>query len=165
MITISEQYIQTYGHEQLERARKCYQTHKRNAHRRNIAFQFTQDEWLSFWYNDWLNRGNLSHQMVMSRYNDTGPYNPANCFIQSHRDNLVTGHKQIQNRGAGNRGRQGLQNKKTKHYFIRIALDGQEQRYLAHELSISGYRSSLIYQVVAGRRNHHQGYKWRLETI
>ena len=50
------------------------------AKKRGIEWQFTYDEWVDWWGDDIHKRGPYRGQLVMARYNDTGPYHPDNVF-------------------------------------------------------------------------------------
>ena len=79
--------------EEIKKSKAKFSTHKAGAKSRNIPFNFTFDEWYSFWLQSgyWHNRGNKKGQYVMSRYNDVGPYEIGNVFIQTAEDN----HSQV----------------------------------------------------------------------
>lgn len=75
-------------------ARK-YQMHYDNAKfcakERNIAWQFTYDEWVAWWGDDIVNRGPYKHQLVMARNGDIGPYHPGNVHKKTASENCREG--------------------------------------------------------------------------
>ena len=79
--------------EEIKKAKAKYSTHKAGAKSRNIPFNMTFDEWLTFWLDSghWHERGNKAGQYVMSRKNDIGPYELGNVFIQSQSQNTIDG--------------------------------------------------------------------------
>lgn len=66
-----------------------YSMQKCIARKRGIDFNFTFEDWLSFWQasGHWEQRGRNKGQYVMSRYGDVGPYELGNVFIQLNADN------------------------------------------------------------------------------
>lgn len=69
--------------------RHKYACQKSKAKQRNIEFNLSYDEWLSIWTNSGHlnNRGCNKGSYVMSRFNDVGPYQVGNVFIQSKYNN------------------------------------------------------------------------------
>ena len=67
---------------------KQYKLQQRNAAKRNIDWQFTYNEWITWWGDDILNRGCRKGQLVMARYNDEGPYHPDNVRKASCSENI-----------------------------------------------------------------------------
>lgn len=65
--------------EQTKKMRNAFSAQKCNAKIRGIEWQFTFEEWLAWWGDDFNNRGRKKGQLVMARYNDAGPYHPDNC--------------------------------------------------------------------------------------
>lgn len=67
-----------------------YWTQKACAKRRGIKFNLTFEEWWNIWEKSgkWKQRGCKKGQYVMSRINDSGPYDIDNVFIQQHSDNI-----------------------------------------------------------------------------
>ena len=55
-----------------------YHRQKTRSRKRNIEWQFTYDEWITWWGEDIIRRGRRSGQLVMARFNDAGPYHPDN---------------------------------------------------------------------------------------
>lgn len=54
---------------------------------RNIEWHFTFEEWLAWWGDDIVNRGQGKGKLVMARHGDTGPYHPNNVRKCLHEDN------------------------------------------------------------------------------
>ena len=52
--------------------------HRLHAKKRGIEWQFTYEEWINWWGDDIANRGPRKGQLVMARFNDSGPYHPNN---------------------------------------------------------------------------------------
>ncbi len=55
--------------------------------RRGIEWQLTFEEWLAWWGDNIDNRGCKSGQLVMARFNDTGPYSLSNIKKITANDN------------------------------------------------------------------------------
>jgi hypothetical protein len=74
----------------LKKAKQQFNSQRVSAKDRNIDWQFTFEEWLTFWTNSgyYHLRGRRRGEYCMSRYNDIGPYSKSNVFIQSHGDNV-----------------------------------------------------------------------------
>jgi hypothetical protein len=75
--------------------KKKYREQKDAAKQRGIQFNLTFDEWWSIWETSgkWEERGCRKGQYVMSRINDTGPYQISNVFIQTCSGNNSDAHK------------------------------------------------------------------------
>ena len=73
----------------LKTPRGLYSVQKRKAKTRKIPWEFTFDTWWKFWEdsNCWDKRGDVRGKYCMSRYNDTGPYSPANVYINLFEEN------------------------------------------------------------------------------
>ncbi len=69
--------------------RHKYACHKSKAKQRGIEFNLTYEEWWHIWQKSgkWEQRGPNKGQYVMSRYNDIGPYEIGNVFIQPSVEN------------------------------------------------------------------------------
>jgi len=73
-----------------------YKGHKGDALRRKdfygnpIQWNLTFEQWMEVWQQSghWEERGCKKGQYCMSRYNDIGPYEIDNVFIQLHSDNI-----------------------------------------------------------------------------
>ena len=61
---------------------------RQHAKRRGIDFQFTGDEWITWWGDDFHKRGRSMDSLQMCRYNDTGPYHPDNVYKATTQQNL-----------------------------------------------------------------------------
>jgi hypothetical protein len=66
-----------------------YHNQKVRARIRNIEWQFTYDTWMEWWGEDIVNRGSKSGQLVMSRFNDSGPYHPNNVRKATVNENSI----------------------------------------------------------------------------
>lgn len=75
--------------------KKRYQEQKDAAKQRGIEFNISFDEWWSIWEQSgkYEQRGCRRGQYVMSRVNDTGPYEVGNVFIQTCGGNNSDGHR------------------------------------------------------------------------
>ena len=60
--------------------RRAYRAQKSSAKRRGIEFEFSFDEWMEWWGDDYHLRGNKYGQLAMCRFMDKGPYAPDNCY-------------------------------------------------------------------------------------
>ena len=72
-----------------------YDNAKQCAKQRNIAWQFTYDEWIAWWGDDIVNRGPRKGQLVMARHKDTGPYHPTNVRKATCSENCSEGTLQM----------------------------------------------------------------------
>lgn len=57
------------------------------AKQRGIEWLFTYEEWLTWWGGDISTRGVTRDDLCMGRFNDAGPYSPANCYKTTMREN------------------------------------------------------------------------------
>ncbi len=73
--------------------KRRYIEQKQSARRRNVDFSINFEDWWEIWEQSghWDNRGRGKGKYVMSRYNDTGPYEKHNVFIQLCEDNARQG--------------------------------------------------------------------------
>jgi hypothetical protein len=67
--------------------RWAYLMHKQHSKERGIDFQFDYDDWIKWWGDDFDNRGTHDGQIVMARYEDSGPYHPDNVFKATGAEN------------------------------------------------------------------------------
>jgi len=74
--------------------RDKFRNQRKSAAVRGIEWQFTYEEWLAWWGEDFVNRGRYRGQLVMARINDTGPYHPDNVFKCKAEDNTRDGIQQ-----------------------------------------------------------------------
>ena len=72
-----------------------YSSQRRTAAKRGIAWQFTYETWLEWWGDDIVNRGRRTGQLVMARFNDTGPYHPDNVKKVTCNENCREGNEGI----------------------------------------------------------------------
>ncbi len=72
-----------------------YQCHKSSAKYRGIEFRLTFEEWWGVWEasGKWEQRGRSEGMYCMSRYNDQGPYEIGNVYIQLWTENTSQAHK------------------------------------------------------------------------
>ena len=78
--------------------KEFYWTQKHHAKDRGIEWQFTYDTWVEWWGEDITRRGTRKGQLVMARYNDTGPYHPDNCIKLPMEENIREGQRGNLNR-------------------------------------------------------------------
>lgn len=66
-----------------------YITHKHNAQRRKVPWEFTFETWWDMWEKSgkWELRGRGEGKYCMARKGDIGPYNPGNVEIKLSVDN------------------------------------------------------------------------------
>ncbi len=71
--------------------RDRYYDQKSHARARGIAFALTFEQWLIVWVQSGKleERGRRSHQYVMARFNDRGPYAIGNVKITTMRANMI----------------------------------------------------------------------------
>ncbi|CAB4158475.1 hypothetical protein UFOVP700_13 [uncultured Caudovirales phage] len=75
--------------EHIKRYRRAYFAQRRLARQRNILWLFDSfEQWLDWWGEDIVRRGRRRGQLVMARYNDTGPYHPENVRKITCGDNV-----------------------------------------------------------------------------
>lgn len=55
-----------------------FRTQKSQAKRRGIEWNFTFEQWIEWWGEDFDRRGRGPNDLVMARFGDTGPYSPEN---------------------------------------------------------------------------------------
>jgi hypothetical protein len=79
----------------IDKIKEKFRVHRNGAKARGIDFNLTYDQWQDIWNQSghWEERGNKRGQYCMSRYNDQGPYEIGNVFIQRHTDNIREAHK------------------------------------------------------------------------
>ena len=74
--------------------RVAFYSQRTRSQSRGILFMFTFDEWREWWGGDYEKRGGRSaDDLVMARYNDSGPYVSWNCYKTTLADN-VSGPRQ-----------------------------------------------------------------------
>lgn len=82
--------------EKQQTPRQKYSSHKSNAKRRGLEFDFTFEEWWEIWEPHIHNRGTEPGQLQMCRTRDEGGYTPGNVRIdtvESNRAELVQTHQ------------------------------------------------------------------------
>ena len=77
-----------------DKFKQGYTRSKADAKRRGIEFQFSFDEWKSWWLSTgkWELRGRTSGCFQMCRLNDTGPYSAANVYCDTIEANSSLPH-------------------------------------------------------------------------
>ena len=72
----------------------AYKQQRNAAKTRDIPFLLTFEQWLKIWTDSGHlhERGRLSHQYVMARKGDAGPYSMKNVYIITARQNGHDGH-------------------------------------------------------------------------
>jgi hypothetical protein len=80
----------------MKQAKIRFNSHKQTAKCRGIVFNFTFDEWYSWWLANGVDKnfptGNAASTPCMSRYNDTGAYDMANVYLSDKSANLKYWH-------------------------------------------------------------------------
>lgn len=79
---------------------------------RGIDFNFSFNEWLEWWGDDFALRGCKKGQLVMARNNDTGPYHPDNVYKQECGANTGEMRKRVRGNGSTNGKRPGIGGRK-----------------------------------------------------
>lgn len=82
----------------VDKYRKAYAAQERGAKRRGIAWEFSFEEWLSWWGDDIDRRGSREFQLQMQRNQDAGPYAAWNVRNGRPRQNVATATAMAQNR-------------------------------------------------------------------
>ena len=76
---------------------RAYADQRHKAEVRGIDWQFTYDEWVTWWGDDYQYRGRGKDKLQMCRKNDSGPYHPNNVYkatlTQNVKDFLSAGVK------------------------------------------------------------------------
>ena len=68
---------------------------KARAARRHIRWEFTLEEWLRWWGDDFEKRGAGGQGLVMARFNDVGPYAVNNVYKCTRAQNSYDGQTLI----------------------------------------------------------------------
>ena len=76
---------------QTKKIRNAFTAQKCNAGIRRIEWQFTFEEYVIWWGDDFNNRGRKIGQLVMARIGDKGPYHPDNCVKKTCSENVREG--------------------------------------------------------------------------
>lgn len=100
-------------------ARGAYNSQRRGAKVRGVAFLLTFEEWWAIWTDSgkWEQRGRLKDQYVMARYGDQGPYAVGNVRICLTGDNVREALPMRTPLSEGARGRIGAAMKRYwEHY-------------------------------------------------
>lgn len=92
----------------LSLARKKYARHKAQAKFRNIGFNFTFDEWHTWWLSHGVDKNiNIKWQgdyrPCMCRKGDLGDYEPNNVYFANHIDNVIDAHNNNRGNARGRR--------------------------------------------------------------
>ena len=86
--------------------RQAWRDQKGSAIKRGIEWQFESfEQWLDWWGDDIAFRGNGANNLVMARYNDTGPYHPDNVKKITFGDNSRERNARIKPLGTGRKGK------------------------------------------------------------
>lgn len=72
----------------MNKLKQKYKDQKLSAGYRNIDWQFTFEEWVTWWGDDIEKRGRYKGQLVMARIGDQGPYHPDNVRKAKTEDNV-----------------------------------------------------------------------------
>jgi len=89
----------------------CQKTH---AKIRGIDFNFTFEQWVTWWGDDISQRGCRKGQLVMARLNDIGPYSPDNVIKQECGINTAEMRKRVRGNGSNRKGIGGGWNRGMK---------------------------------------------------
>jgi len=76
----------------LKLARRNFNAQRVRARQRDIEWHFKFEEWVSWWGEDIHDRGRTSDKLQMCRYNDQGPYSPANVRKATKAENNREAH-------------------------------------------------------------------------
>ena len=77
---------------ELTQWRNKWRVQKSGATRRGIEWHFSFEEWMAWWGDDILRRGNKSNDLVMARSGDVGPYHPTNVRKATVAENTKEAH-------------------------------------------------------------------------
>lgn len=69
--------------------RYAYLNQRGHAKARGIAFNLTFTEWVGFWGADFSRRGRRGSDLVMARYEDSGPYQVGNIYKATKSENGI----------------------------------------------------------------------------
>jgi len=67
----------------------AFREQRANARNRGIGWHFEYDEWLAWWGDDIIIRGNRVHELMMCRVGDAGDYEPGNVYKGTANDNAA----------------------------------------------------------------------------
>ena len=70
----------------------AFQDQRAGAQKRGIEWRFSFKAWLEWWGDDYEFRGREGHQLVMARYEDTGPYEVGNVHKITAAQNMADHH-------------------------------------------------------------------------
>jgi hypothetical protein len=70
-----------------------YHDQKHQAAKRGIDFKLTYEEWINWWGDDVVKRGNNADDLCMCRYNDVGSYELGNIYKDTRKNNSSEGVK------------------------------------------------------------------------
>ncbi len=76
-----------------DKLKEAFKSQRGSAIKRGIDFQFTYEEWINWWGDDIVYRGQGRDKLVMARHGDIGPYHPDNCKKITHSENTIEGNK------------------------------------------------------------------------
>lgn len=130
---------------------QVYQTHKRNARKREVPFLISFDEWCKIWFDSghWHERGHNKGNYVMCRKGDVGPYSVDNVYIDLHEINAGLARK-------------GKKNSSEHSFKISQALKGKKKSTTAvaknaiSQLSRPKYTCQHCNKLISGAGNLKQ---------
>ena len=64
-----------------------FETQRKDAKRRGIVWDFTFEQWLAWWGEDYVRRGQGPDALCMARVGDVGPYSISNVYKSTNSDN------------------------------------------------------------------------------
>lgn len=151
----------------------AYLRQRRNALKRGIDFNFTFEDWWSWWKTDdrWSRRGRGRDKLVMARKGDIGPYDPANVYCATHAQNLADISPERRAQAA----RKAWANRERKPSHLKVRGEGHprsravitpEGEFGSASLAADHFGISRV--AAAYRANNEiKGWRWRhlAETV
>ena len=79
-------------------AYKKFKDKRYDSKKRNIEFKLSFEEWYSWWFSHGIDKNvnsgyNTGESMCMCRFNDTGPYELNNIYLDTSSNNIAERHR------------------------------------------------------------------------
>ena len=122
----------------------AYASQRKAAENRGIDWQFTYEEWVNWWGDDFDKRGKSSESLVMARKGDVGPYHPDNVDKKTAAENLAEGNNFMNGRYWETRGQSRALKIKTPYGIFNT------KKEFSEKTGISRYKleNNIPYEVI-----------------